>query len=76
MQMEEKLIVQRRGSTNSDGGKAAFKSGLVMTSVTSVIEPNISVVESSPSSREEELNPEGDAGPSLRSAPGSSGTTR
>ena len=39
-QMGEKLFAQRRASTGSDGGKVAFKTGLTMTSATSVIEPS------------------------------------
>lgn len=73
-QMGEKLFVQRRGSTHSDGGKVTFKSGLTMTSVTSVIEPNIPTMANSPFLKEEELKPEGDSGPSLHPAPGSSGS--
>ena len=56
-QMGEKLFVQRRGSTNSDGGKTTFKSGLTMTSVTSVIEPSVLTMAPSPF-MEEELKPE------------------
>jgi hypothetical protein len=69
MQMGEKLIVQRRGSTHSDGGRAAFKSGLAMTSVTSIVETN---VPSSPTLKEEELKSEGDTGHAAPPAPGSS----
>ena len=73
--MGEKLIVQRRGSTHSDGGKAAFKLGLAMTSAASFIEPNISTMPTSPVSKEEELKIEGDAVPSLHPASGSLGIT-
>lgn len=59
--MGEKLFVQRRGSTNSDGGRAAFKSGLTMTSATSVIEPNVSTMVPSPFMKEEELKSEVEA---------------
>lgn len=57
MQMGEKLFVQRRGSTHSDGGKTTFKSGLTMTSVTSVIESSVTMAPS-PFVKEEELKPE------------------
>lgn len=72
-QMGEKLLVQRRGSSHSDVGKAAFKSGLMMTSVTSVIEPNISTMGGSPFLKEDELKPEDETGPSVPPAPGWSG---
>ena len=65
-QIGEKMIVQRRGSTTSDGAKSAFKSGLAMTSVASVIEPNISIIASSPFFKEEDVKSEpSDAGPNL-----------
>ena len=68
-QMGEKLFAQRRASTNSDGGKVAFKSGLgiTMTSVTSVIEPNILAMAPSPFMKDEELKdePETISGPGM-----------
>ena len=72
-QMGEKLFAQRRASTNSDGGKVAFKSGLglTMTSVTSVIEPNILAMAPSPFMKDEELKDEPDTIP----APGASYST-
>ena len=57
-QMGEKMFAQRRASTNSDGGKVAFKSGLTMTSATSVIEPNILAMAPSPFLKDEELKDE------------------
>ena len=56
--MGEKLLVQRRASTNSDGGRVAFQSGLTATSV---IEPNISTIAPSPFVKEEELKSEVEA---------------
>ena len=71
-QMGEKIFAQRRASTNSDGGRVAFKSGLTMTSVTSVIEPNILSLEPSPFTKEDELKDAVDAGPSVHPVPGES----
>lgn len=56
--MGEKLFVQRRASTNSDGGRAVFQLGLTTTSV---IEPNISTIAPSPFMKEEELKSEVEA---------------
>ena len=72
-QMGEKLFVQRRGSTHSDGGKSVFKSGLAMTSVTPDVEPKIPSRANSPFVKEEDLKPEADAGPGPHPTPGSSG---
>ena len=69
-QMGEKLFVQRRASTNSDGGKAVFKSSLAMTSVAPVIEPNILSMSPSPFTKEDELKEEAGTGP--HPAPGTS----
>lgn len=70
--MGEKFLVQRRSSTHSDGGKVTFKSGLTMTSVTSVIEPTVLSMEPSPFVKEDESKAAVDTGPSALPAPGGS----
>jgi hypothetical protein len=70
IQMGEKFLAHRRGSTNSDGGKVAFKAGLAMTSVTSFVEPNILGVAASPVMEKEELKVETETGPDPHPVPG------
>jgi hypothetical protein len=75
IQMGENFLAHRRGSTNSDGGKVAFKAGLAMTSVTSFVEPNILGVVASPV-MEKELEAETETGPDPHPVPGENGRFR
>ncbi|KAF9646656.1 AMP deaminase [Thelephora ganbajun] len=74
--MGEKLFVQRRASTNSDAGRVAFRSGLTMTPVTSVIEPNILSMATSPFVKEEESKSEANTGQISHPAPDTSPFTQ